>query len=120
MHTSKSSLPENFENHDYGEKTLKGFSDSFDPALFQWTVGPCEMKNSHRDKTDNIKLLGRTTAAISGVSGIKGFVVKAFHEPSGQEVAVKRYTLEDENEDSDSCRSSQEKFNENVTFILVR
>ena len=60
-----------------------------------------------------MKFLGRTSPSINGVSGIKGFVVSALHEPSGQIVSVKRYKLEEEKDESNVCENSQEKFNEN-------
>ena len=67
----------------------------------------------------NVRLLGRTTSSICGLKGIKGYVTSAIHEPSGQMVAVKRYKLETNDEECSSCNSSQEKFNEDVMFILV-
>ena len=118
MTSSKNLSIDKRNSHEYSEKTLNGLSNSFDTSMVHWTVGPRE--GAAQNNTENIKFLGRTTPAINGVSGIKGFVASALHEPSGQMVAVKRYKLEEEKEENYLCQNSQEKFNENITFIMVR
>ena len=70
------------------------------------------------------KILGKTTSAkhiSTSDGGVSGVVVSAIHKPSGQIVAVKRYKLDvDGNIDNMRCSTMQEKFHENVSFILVR
>ena len=117
MTSSKNLLSDKHNSHDYSEKTLNGLCNSFDTSMVHWTVGPKD--GDGQTKSQNTKLLGRTTPAINGASGIKGFVASALHEPSGQMVSVKRYKLE-EKEVNNICQNPQEKFNENITFIMVR
>ena len=118
-HTSKNSLLEDYNNYDYDKNTLKGLCESFD-NLLPSSVESKEKINIDQNRSENVKLLGCTTAAINGLIGIKGIVSSALHEPSGKIVAIKRYILEEDNEDINSCHTSQEKFNENTTFIMVR
>ena len=76
--------------------------------------------NVEQPSGEHDNILGCTTATISGLPGIKGVVRSALHKPSGQTVAVKIYKLDVEKADCNSCHTSQEKFNEDVTFIMVR
>ena len=66
------------------------------------------------------KLLGLTTGVSNGGTGIKGFVFTSLHKPSGKTVVVKRYQVDEEHHERNSFHNSQEHFNENVTFIMVR
>ena len=120
MTASKNSLNDKCDSRDYSEKTLSGLCDSYDPSMVHWTVGPKEGNGAGQKNSTDAKILGRTTPSINGGSGIKGFVVSALHEPSRQIVAVKRYKLEEEKDDDNLCKNSQEQFNENITFIMVR
>ena len=117
MTSSKHALMDKRESHIYSEKTIKGLCNSFDASMGQWTVAPGD--GAGQNNSGNMKFLGRTTPSINGAPGIKGFVVSALHEPSGQIVSVKRYKLEEEKDESNVCENSQEKFNENITFIMV-
>ena len=102
------------ESDNYGERQLLGLQENDFDDIENGRNLPSDQTSRH-----NSKLLGRTTSSICGLRGIKGHVTSAIHEPTGQIVAVKRYKLETEDEDYNSCYSSQEKFNEDVTFILV-
>ena len=117
MTASKNSINDKCDSRDYSEKTLSGLCDSYDPCKVHWTVGP---KEGNGGGHKNATILGRTTPSINGGSGIKGFVASALHEPSSQIVAVKRYKLEEEKDHNNLCQNSQEQFNENITFIMVR
>ena len=108
------------QGYDYGEHTLLGLHDNFD-TMFTYSNNEIRPTTSVDKRLgEHANLLGRTTATTIGLTGIRGFVTRALHEPSGQSVAVKRYKLDGEKNDTNLCHNSQEKFNEDVTFIMVR
>ena len=120
MHNSKNSLLDKDNCHNYGTETFKDFEKNFGSFMPKFRSN---CYNYQSDKTNNYpssgKLLGLTTAASNGGSGIRGLVVSCLHKPTGQTVVIKRYQLDEEQKDSNSCHNSQEHFNENVTFIMV-
>ena len=77
MRNSKNSLYDKSDGHEYGKETLKDFEGIFNIFM------PKSGLKFYDDKTDKTiphqnsssKLLGLTTAATNGGSGIKGCVV---------------------------------------------
>ena len=119
MNNSKNSLIDKYDSHDYGVETLQDFNGSFN------LMSRINYKsNNKRDKTSTYegsdKILGLTSAATNGGAGIKGIVFTILHKPSGKKVVVKRYQVDEELVEGNSFHNSQEHFNENVTFIMVR
>ena len=121
MRNSKNSLYDKSDGHEYGKETLKDFEGIFN--IFMPKSGS-KFYDDKSDKTiphqnSSSKLLGLTTAATNGGSGIKGSVVSCLHQPTSQTVVVKRYQLDEEKRNSNLFYNSQEHFNENVTLIMV-
>ena len=118
-HASKNSLYENCTGEDYGVNNLLGLDYNIDEIL-KCSYDPTRnINNTDKSYVEHSKLLGLTTSSMNGLSGINGLVTTALHKPSTQVVAVKRYKLDVENKDHNSCHTSQEKFNEDVKFIMV-
>ena len=120
MHNSKNSLLDKYDSHDYGKETLKDFEKNFGSIMPQLSLNTYNYKSNKTNKYHSSgKLCGLTTAASNGGTGIRGYVVSCLHNPTGQTVVIKRYQLDENQKDNNSCHNSQEHFNENVTFIMV-
>ena len=120
MTNSKNSLIDKYDSHDYGEETLNDFKNSLNLIKPQFNAKSINDQNETSKCQNSNKLLGLTTAVSNGGTGIKGFVFTSLHKPSGKTVVVKRYQVDEEHHEGNSFHNSQEHFNENVTFIMVR
>ena len=120
MTNSKNSLIDKYDSHDYGEETLNDFKNSLNLIKPQFNAKSINDQNKTSKCQNSNKLLGLTTAVSNGGTGIKGFVFTSLHKPSGKTVVVKRYQVDEEHHEGNSFHNSQEHFNENVTFIMVR
>ena len=117
-HASKNSLYENYTGEDYGANNLLGLDYNIDEIL-KCSYDPTRNITNTDKSVEHSKLLGLTTSSINGLPGINGLVTTCVHKLSSQVVAVKRYKLDGEYNDHNSCHTSQEKFNEDVKFIMV-